>query len=50
MLNQTSERGQGLAEYAVILLLVAIVAIAVLTMLGPIVGNMFSEIIDAFPP
>jgi pilus assembly protein Flp/PilA len=39
------EEGQGLVEYALILVLVAIVVIAVLLLLGPIVGNVFSEII-----
>jgi len=40
------EEGQGLVEYALILVLVAIVVIAVLLLLGPIVGNVFSEIIS----
>ena len=39
-----SEDGQGLVEYALILVLVAIVVIAVLFLLGPTVGNIFSEI------
>jgi pilus assembly protein Flp/PilA len=38
------EKGQGLVEYALILVLVAVVVIAVLTLLGPIVGNVFSKI------
>lgn len=36
--------GQGLVEYALILVLVAVVVIAVLTLLGPAIGNVFSEI------
>jgi len=36
--------GQGLVEYALILVLVAIVVIAVLFLLGPVIGNVFSEI------
>ncbi len=41
---QASQRGQGLVEYALILVLVAIVVIAALIILGPIVGNTFSTI------
>ena len=37
-------RGQGLVEYALILVLVAIVVIAALMILGPIVGNTFSTL------
>lgn len=39
------EEGQGLVEYALILVLVAIVVIAVLLLLGPAVGDVFSNII-----
>lgn len=38
------EKGQGLVEYALILVLVAIVVIAALMILGPIIGNVFSTI------
>ena len=38
------EEGQGLVEYALILVLVAVVVIAILTILGPQVGNVFSKI------
>jgi len=38
------EKGQGLVEYALILVLVALVVIAVLLLLGPIIGNVFSSI------
>lgn len=44
MLFAPKEKGQGLVEYALILVLVAVVVIAVLTLLGPIVGNVFSTI------
>jgi pilus assembly protein Flp/PilA len=40
-----SEKGQGLVEYALILVLVAIVVLAVLLLLGPTVGNAFSNIV-----
>lgn len=38
------EEGQGLVEYALILVLVAVVVIAILTLLGPQIGNTFSKI------
>lgn len=46
------ERGQGLVEYALILVMVAIVVISILGLLGPSVGNIFSDLTDvlAEPP
>jgi pilus assembly protein Flp/PilA len=41
------ETGQGLVEYALILVLVAIVVIAVLLLLGPAIGDVFSTIINS---
>lgn len=41
------ESGQGLVEYALILVLVAIVVIVVLALLGPAIGDIFSNIINA---
>lgn len=38
------EMGQGLVEYALILVLVALVVIAALMILGPVIGNVFSQI------
>ncbi len=38
------EEGQGLVEYALILVLVAVVVIAILTLLGPQIANTFSKI------
>ena len=38
------ERGQGMVEYALILVLIAVVVIATLLLLGPIIGNTFSAI------
>jgi pilus assembly protein Flp/PilA len=46
MLFVPQEEGQGLVEYALILVLVAIVVIAILTLLGPQIGNVFSGIIN----
>jgi pilus assembly protein Flp/PilA len=44
---QPREEGQGLVEYALILVLVAIVVIAILLLVGPAVGNVFSVIVGA---
>ncbi len=44
MLFAPQEKGQGLVEYALILVLVAVVVIAVLLILGPIIGNVFTKI------
>jgi len=45
MLFAPREEGQGLVEYALILVLVAIVVIAILLVLGPAIGNVFSNIV-----
>lgn len=47
MLYLPREEGQGLVEYALILVLVAIVVIAVLTLLGTNVQGVFQQIADA---
>jgi pilus assembly protein Flp/PilA len=39
-----NEEGQGLVEYALILVLVAIVVIAILALLGPQIANIFSRV------
>lgn len=44
MLFSPKEKGQGLVEYALILVLVAIVVIAALLVLGPVIGNVFSKV------
>ena len=44
MLFSLKERGQGMVEYALILVLVAVVVIAALTIMGPVIGNIFSTI------
>ena len=46
MLFLPREEGQGLVEYALILVLVAVVVIAILLLLGPAIGNVFSQIMD----
>ncbi len=47
MLYLPREEGQGLVEYALILVLVAVVVIVILVLLGPIIGNVFSRIVEA---
>jgi pilus assembly protein Flp/PilA len=42
-----SDEGQGLVEYALILVLVVLVVLAILTVLGPQIGNTFSRITNA---
>lgn len=38
-------KGQGFAEYALIMLLVALIVIVVLALVGPSVGNMYSSVL-----
>ena len=40
------EKGQGLVEYALILVLVALIVIVILSLLGPAIGNVFSNVVD----
>jgi len=40
------EKGQGLIEYALIIVLVSIVVIVVLALLGPAIANIFQQIIN----
>jgi pilus assembly protein Flp/PilA len=44
MLSHVSERGQGLVEYAFLLILIAILVLAVLLILGPTIGNVFTKL------
>lgn len=41
---EQEEEGQGLVEYALILFLVAVVVIAILVLLGPQIGSVFSAV------
>jgi pilus assembly protein Flp/PilA len=50
MLFLEGERGQGLMEYALILLFVAVAVLAILTLLGPQIGNLYSRISGCIPP
>ncbi|MEO8898294.1 MAG: Flp family type IVb pilin [Candidatus Dormibacter sp.] len=42
--NQDDEEGQGMVEYALILVLIAVVVIVILTVVGKQVTNVFSNI------
>jgi pilus assembly protein Flp/PilA len=46
VLSLSWEKGQGLVEYALILILVTIIVLAILLLLGPTVGNMYSSIVS----
>jgi pilus assembly protein Flp/PilA len=46
MLSSRKEAGQGLVEYALILILVAVVVIVILALLGPAIGNIFSNVMN----
>jgi pilus assembly protein Flp/PilA len=48
--HHLQEKGQGLVEYALLLILVAIVVMGILTILGPQVGDVFSRVIVALSP
>jgi len=50
MLLSFRERGQGLVEYALIILLIAIVVIIAMMFLAPTIGNIFTEIAETITP
>lgn len=47
MLFASKEKGQGMVEYALILVLVALVVVVILALLGPAIGNVFSNIVSS---
>jgi pilus assembly protein Flp/PilA len=49
MLFLPREEGQGLVEYALIILFIAIVVVAALLIFGPAVGNLYSMIVHDIP-
>ena len=49
MLFQRKEQGQGMVEYALIIVLVCIVVIVLIAVMGTAVSHMYSEITAAFP-
>lgn len=45
-IRRAGEKGQGLLEYALILILITVIVIVVLRIAGPTIGNVFSQIIQ----
>ncbi|MGQ9598511.1 MAG: pilus assembly protein [Anaerolineae bacterium] len=45
-----SEEGQGLTEYALLILFIAIVVVVVLILLGPAAANLYQIVVDNWPP
>jgi pilus assembly protein Flp/PilA len=50
MLYRPQEEGQGLVEYALILVLVAVVVIVTLAIMGPSIANAFENVMIAMTP
>jgi pilus assembly protein Flp/PilA len=50
MLFPLREEGQGLVEYAMILIFIAIALIIALTLTGNAISNLFSRVAAAFNP
>ncbi|VAW34177.1 Uncharacterized protein Caur_1302 [hydrothermal vent metagenome] len=46
MNKQQRQLAQGLVEYALILVLVAIIVMGILVLLGPQIGNIFSRLME----
>jgi pilus assembly protein Flp/PilA len=44
-----TDTGQGLVEYALILMLIALVVIIILSIFGVELGSVYSNVIDNFP-
>ncbi len=44
-IGQEDSKGQGLFEYAMVIVLVAVVVIVLLALFGSEVGNMFSNVV-----
>jgi pilus assembly protein Flp/PilA len=49
MLFHRKERGQGMVEYALLIVLLAIVVVVLIAAMGTAVSNMYSHIVVAFP-
>jgi pilus assembly protein Flp/PilA len=49
MLFLPREEGQGLVEYALIILFIAIAVVAVLLIFGPAIGSLYSTVVNSWP-
>jgi len=49
MLYHKKERGQGMVEYALLIVLLALVVVVLIAVMGTSVSNMYSNIVVAFP-
>lgn len=49
MLFHRKERGQGMVEYALLIVLLAVVVVALIAVMGTAVSKMYSNITSAFP-
>ena len=49
MMFELKEEGQGLVEYALIILLIALVLIAVMGLIGSQLSEVFSQVTSSFP-
>jgi len=46
---ERKEQGQGMVEYALIIVLIAIVVVVLIAVMGTAVSHMYSEITASFP-
>ena len=46
---KNAEQGQGLVEYALIVLFVSVAAVAALTLFGTTVSDLFDAVVGGFP-
>ncbi|MBN1250123.1 MAG: hypothetical protein JXC32_20835 [Anaerolineae bacterium] len=49
MIYTPQQRGQGLAEYAIIIMLIAIVLIAIVAIFGDQVSSLYSQVVSEWP-
>ncbi len=50
MLFYKKERGQGMVEYALLIVLLAIVVVVMIDVMGTAVSNMYTKITEGFKP
>lgn len=46
MMSYTTDSGQGLVEYGMVIIMVAILVIVILALIGPEIGNWFSNVVS----